>query len=288
VLSLLPFGLAGWCGRRLGDLFRLVDRRHRQRVEEQAAARLGLAPEAVPPFTRRNFQHYGQVLAEFARLRRLGPRDIANGVDMDGFKEFVHDLLREGNGVIFVTSHFGNWEWMNSLATSLELTGGSFARPLDNPRLNRYVNYLRERNGLKILEKRRSLRTALHILADNGVVGILVDQDAGWQGLMSPFLGRPASTITLPVELARRTASPMVVVGLRRGGTRGRRFTLVYNRRVHRTDPNADPAAEIRRVTDALNQDLGEMIFAAPDQWFWIHRRWKSEGKKLDGGQLIR
>lgn len=279
-LSVLPLGLAAWAGRRLGDFLRLVDRRHRERAREQAVERLGLDASAAPRFVRENFRHYGMVLAEFARLGRMHKSDFERYVDPAGFPEYAGRLLSEGKGLLFITGHFGNWEWSNSLSTSLGFSGGSIARPLDNERLNEYVRGIRERNGMRIFDKRGAIRKALATLKNNEVVGVLIDQDAGPAGLMSPFLGKPASTITIPVELATRTGSPMVVVVLRRGGSSGKRFTLRYTTTPLRADSKAPPEAEVRRLVDALNADLGSLILEAPEQWFWIHRRWKSEGKR--------
>lgn len=277
-LSILPFGAAVWCGRRLGDAVRLLDKRHRERAVQQVSERLGLEQAAAREFVKRNFRHYGMVLAEFAKLSRMDKEEFAKHVDIGGFQEYAGRLLSEGKGLLFITGHFGNWEWANSLATSIGFSGGSIARPLDNARLNEYVRRLRERNGMRILDKQGAIRKALGTLKNNEVVGVLIDQDAGRQGLMSPFLGKPASTITIPVELAMRTGSPMVVVVLRRGGGTGKRFKLLWTT-PHRADPKADQEQEIRRLVDALNADLGQLVMEAPEQWFWIHRRWKSEGR---------
>ena len=280
LLSLFPLGAALWIGRRLGDLWRLIDARHRRTAEAQAAERLGLSPGEARKFVRRNFRNYGMSLAEFARLTRMRADDFRRYIDLAEFADFCRGLLAEGKGVVFITAHFGNWEWCNSTATTLGFTGGSIARPLDSPRLNEYVRSIRERNGLRILDKQGAIRKALGALRNNELVGILIDQDAGRNGLMSPFLGKPASTITIPVELAMRTGSPMIVVALKRGGENGRLFTLLYGREPIRPDPEAEPEAETRRMVDALNAELGKLILEAPDQWFWIHRRWKSEGKR--------
>ncbi len=207
---------------------------------------------------------------------------------IDGLQPFDALLARlraEEKGVILVTAHFGNWEWCNSCARVLGLRGGSIARPLDNPRLNEFVRSVRERNGLRIFDKAGAIRKALGALRDNNAVGVLIDQDAGWGGMMSPFLGKPASTLTIPVELAIRAGSPLVTAVLRRNTGRhavpgGRRFTLVFNPVPYRPDPGAEAGAEARRLTDALNDGLSGMILSAPEQWFWLHRRWKSVGLK--------
>lgn len=279
-MSLLPLGLASWLGGRMGDLLRLADGRHRRRVRDQAADRLGLAGGELDRFVKANFRSYGRTLGEFACLSRMRSDDFRRYVDVEQFEELLRNLRSEGKGVIFITAHFGNWEWSNSLASTLGVAGGSIARPLDNPRVNELVRSIRERNGLRIFDKAGAIRKALGALRNNDIVGVLIDQDAGRGGLMSPFLGKPASTITVPVELSIRTGSPMVVMGLRRGGS-GKRFTLLFNPAPLRPNPDAEAEAETRRLTDALNADLGEMIMQAPEQWFWLHRRWKSEGMKF-------
>ena len=281
VLSALPLSTAAWTGRRLGDLVRLLDGRHRRRALDQVKDRLGIEGGAARDFVRRNFRHYGTNLAEFAHLGRMHADDIRRHVDFGDLEERIRGLLAEGRGLIFITSHFGNWEWSNALARTLGVEGGSIARPLDNVRVNEFVRGIRERNGLRILDKEGAIRKALRMLRNNQIVGILIDQDAGRNGMMSPFLGKPASTITIPVELAIRAGSPMLAVGLRRGGSAaGRRFTVLTGPEVRRALPDADPAAETRRLLDTLNADLEGIIKQAPEQWFWIHRRWKSAGRE--------
>ena len=279
-LARLPLPLAVWLGRRLGGIWRHLDRRRRRTVEIQASEVLGLSPGDARRFAKRNFGNHGATLAEFSRLTRLTRDDFSRYVDFAGFDILCRRLLDKGRGVVFVTAHFGNWEWFNSLASSLGVSGGSIARPLDNQRLNAFVKGIRERNGLSIFDKQGAMRQALRTLRDNRVVGVLLDQDAGGRGLMSPFLGRPASTLTVPVELAMRSGAPMVAAALRRNDGPGRRFVVRFNPSPHQPDPGADPELEVDRVVHALNRDLSALILEAPEQWFWIHRRWKSAGRR--------
>lgn len=275
-MSRVPLGPGRWLGRRIGDIWWLLDRSHRKIAENQAERCLHRGPAATRRLIHDNFRHYGMVMTEVSRLARMNREDFVRLVDFDGFKEFAHELLAEGRGILFITGHFGNWEWMNSTATALEMTGGSIARPLDNPGMNEFLRSLRERNGLTIIDKRGAIRKARQMLTENRMVGVLIDQDAGAHGIVSPFLGRPGSTITIPVELALRTGSPMVTGGLRRGGANGKAFTMLYNRDIRRPDLQAEPEAETKRLIDQLNDDLGKIIMQAPEQWFWRHRRWKS------------
>ncbi len=278
-LSILPMRMAAWCGRRIGDLLRVIDRKHRERAYTQIRDRLGLEGPAADRFVRDNFRHYGMVIAEFAQLSRLNQAQIDAYINYNHADELSKNLLAENKGLILITPHFGNWEWSNSAAHTLGLTGGSVARPLDNPRVNELVRQVRERNGLRILDKKGAIRKALGILRKKGAVGVLIDQDGGRMGIMSPFLGKPASTMAFPVELALRTGSPMLVVGCKR--TSGpKRFTFVHRSEPFRVDMQADKGEEVRRLVDALNAEIGRIIMEAPEQWLWVHRRWKSAGER--------
>lgn len=282
-LSIPPLSVSLWVGRRLGDLLRLVARRHRQRVFDHIEDRLGLTGDEARIFVKKNFQHYGMVVAEVAFLSRIGRKrqDIDNLIDMSGFEPVAEKLLAEGKGVLFITPHFGNWEWCNTIGMRFGCEGGSIARPLDNMRVNEYLRSIRERFGLPIFDKVGAIRKALGVLKRKGAVGVLIDQDAGRQGMMSMFLGKPASTLTVPEEMAIRTGSPMVIAGLRRNlSGKGRHFILEYRAEPYRPTPGADPAEETRRLVDALNEGICEIIMTAPEQWLWVHRRWKNVGKR--------
>lgn len=278
-LSLLPFRVAQWVGRRLGDAVRLVDRRHRLRAYEQAADRLGLEGAELDAFVKANFRNYGMTFAEFCQLARMTPEKYRRLVDMDDLAARIPELNSHGGGVIFITGHFGNWEYSNSATAILGMTGGSIARPLDNPRLNEMVRRVRERLGFPILDKQGAIRKAMGLLRKKGAVGILPDQDAGHGGLMSDFLGKPASTITIPAELAIRMRSPMIVVGVKRTAGEEKPLRFILSPQVHLPRPDADPETETRRLVDAINADLSAMIMQTPEQWMWIHRRWKSLGR---------
>ncbi|MDR1519389.1 MAG: lysophospholipid acyltransferase family protein [Planctomycetota bacterium] len=280
VIARLPLPASSALCRFLAGLYRLIAGKRRRIAETQAAEILGLSPAGARELIKRNFRHYGLVMAEAAQLSRLCRKDFSEHLDLAGLDVLANRLFAEGRGIILVTAHFGNWEWGGSGFSCLsERPGCCIARPFDNPLVYGLVKNLRGKNGLRIFDKQGALRQALRALKNNEYLAILMDQDAGRDGLGSPFLGRPASTVTEPVKLALRTGSPLVPVVLRRREGAARRFVMRYNPVPRRADPAARPEAEIRRLVDLLNADLSRLILEAPEQWFWVHRRWKNPGR---------
>lgn len=275
VLSLLPMPVASFVGECLGTCLRVFLAKFRKRAYAHAELVLGLTGPQADDFVRKNFHHYGKVIAEVAVISRCSMERFLSFIDLGDLRDITQTLLREKKGILFLTPHYGNWELCNKLGVAAGVTGGSIARPLENHILNEYIRSLREYNGLAILDKEGAIRKAMRILRDNGAVGILMDQDGGKFGYISTFLGKPASTLTVPAELAIRLGSPIITIALRRNPAGSpKRFTVVHGP-VRHADSATQSKEAIGRLTDTFNQDLGDIILRDPTQWLWVHRRWK-------------
>ena len=275
LLAYLPLPIAVLFSRFLAFLYRAADRRHSRRVREQAAEVLGLDPAKASAFMKANYRHLGLTLLEFCRLARTGPEGMARRVDFAGYREAAAEALAEGKGAVFVTGHLGNWEWCGAALAGECSAQGSIARPLDNPYLNEFVNSLRQRNGSVIWDKQGAMRRAMRALAKGLAFGVLIDQDAGPKGWLSPFLGKEASTIPAPFEMAVRSGAPMLAAALIRDGEKPLSFRVLH-RPARRPRPGADPRLDAKRLMDEINRDLGDMVMECPVQWLWMHRRWKT------------
>ncbi len=280
IMSTLPLAVSAWAARCLCSVWRLVDKRHRDRVKTQVMERAGLPETEAARFVRKNYQHYGNVIAEFCFLGKCSLEEVRKRINMDGFDHFVKELLEEHKGVVVITGHLGNWEWANCVLTAMDEHGCAIARPLDNPRLNEFIRTIRERIGCKILDKQGAIRGALKCLRGNGGLAVLIDQDAGYLGMMSPFLGLEAATISIPIELAIKAGCPVIVAAMVRDGKPGW-FRMHYSREVLRARDGLDTQSETKRLVDAANAALGELIIKTPDQWFWVHRRWKTRNGRV-------
>lgn len=187
--------------------------------------------------------------------------------------ERARGLHERAGGCVFVTPHLGNWEFLLHAAALAGFPLVIVVRPLDNARLERYLFGMRASSGQEVLSKRDALFHLRAALRRGRSVGILADQHAGKQGREVPFFGRPASTTTAPAALAVHFQRPIVLAAcLRRGGGLGHWARLGEPLW---PDPEADSLAEVGRLTAALNAQMEGFIRQAPEQYLWIHDRWK-------------
>jgi len=260
-------------------LYRL-DVRHRRRVEEQMQTALGneRSAEEIRALARGVYSHFGTMLAEFVRLPQINAAWVEEHVNWNGYDRLFRDLLAEGRGIIYATGHLGNWEAGGAIMAVAGLCSTAVARPLDNPLLEHYVNAIREACGQTILRKFGVIRSVVRALRRGQAIGLLVDQDAGRQGVFVPFFGKSASTIPTPADIAMRTGAPIIVAAMHRA-EQPMKF-IVRGQPPLWPSGERDRQAERLRLLTAINEHLASLIRQAPEQWLWLHRRWKTRPKE--------
>ncbi len=257
----------------LADVWRILDRKHRLLAMNQSMERLDIDAAHARRLVRDNYRHYGLFIMEVARLRRMPPGEVMRRTNLNGCDAIMADTLARGKGLIVVTGHIGNWEWGAVVLGVLNVVEGLIARSLDNPLVDAFIRDIRQSTGAAVWDKFGSMRKALFTLKRGGGFVAVMDQDAGKRGFPAPFLGKDGSTMIAPVELAIRTGAPLFVGAIVRNDAGD--FTMIP-KRVHWPAPGADPSAETQRLAIAINADLSEIIREYPEQWIWIHRRWKT------------
>lgn len=220
------------------------------------------------------FKNLGRLLAEFSQFPKLTPQNIPEVVIYDGFENYAQAKER-GKGVLILAAHFGAWE-LASFAHSVYGYPLKFlVRPLDNPRVDELIMSYRQMAGNVGIDKRNSMREILRSLRNNESVGILIDQNASREeGVFADFFGMPASTTTGVAVLAMRTGAA-VVPGLLIWDERLKKHRLRFESPIELED-TGDFQADMARNTAKFNRVLEEKIRAYPDQWLWVHRRWKT------------
>jgi lipopolysaccharide heptosyltransferase II len=182
----------------------------------------------------------------------------------------LHNLLRGGRPVVVVLSHLGNWEIISQLWPRLfgYVRNGTIYQKLRNPLIDQHVRKLRARTGVEMFDRKEGFHKAIALLRAGGVLGILGDQHAGDHGLWIPFFGKLASTTPLPALLAKRTQAAIVAVGIRTEGIARWRITI---------EPALETRADsVEELTAKSNGTIAAQIARAPEDWFWVHNRWKT------------
>ncbi|MBI2467823.1 MAG: lysophospholipid acyltransferase family protein [Candidatus Rokubacteria bacterium] len=270
----LPLTMSRRVGAAAGELAYWVLAGRRRVAHANLALAFGpaLDPRARRRLARANFRHLGVTVFECCRLFFGPPGRMLERVRMEGV-EHLKAGLAEGRGVLYLGAHFGNWEL---LAASQQLTGFPLSvvvRPLDNPLLEALVARARERLGVRLIPKRRALRDVQTALARGECVGIMLDQNAGRRGVFVPFFGQQASTSRSLAVLALKTGAPVVPAFIRRLADGSHQVTLEPPIPLARTgELERDVAEATRRFTEAIERQ----VRAYPEQWFWVHRRWKT------------
>jgi len=276
LLNALPRRLALRLGAAGGRLLCVLDGRHRRLVQEQLRMAFpDWPPEKIRSTSWKCYEHFGKSAAEFAWLGRADRDTILRSVTVEG-REHLDRSLAQGRGVLFLTAHLGNWELMAVVCNLLGYRLFPVARPLDNPWLNRLVDRIRKRHGSMVISKKgeSAPRDLIQALRDGSCVGILLDQNmATYNGVFVNFFGRPACTAKGLVLIARRTGTPVVPAFIARE-TDGRHRIMILPPVVlsHERDVKADVITNTARCTAVIER----MVRRYPDQWLWMHRRWKT------------
>jgi len=220
------------------------------------------------------YRNMGIVAAEFFDIPRLTKKNIAALVEAEGV-ENCEKALAKGRGVLLFSAHFGNWELEAAAAALLIKPAVVIYRILDSPLLEHLVLRVRSATGNVLLPKDHAMRAMLRTLKQNGIVGILIDQNMAWyEGVFVDYFGRPACTTDGLALLALHTEAPVLpayMVRLPDG-----RYRLVFGPEVEviRTgDRDADVLANTQRFTKVIEQ----IVRRYPDQWLWVHQRWKTQ-----------
>jgi len=274
-LQWLPLPLARWASGSLAAGVRLLTPGWR-RVAEQNL-RLAL-PETSQRdhdrIVRGVYQQLARVLLALARAPRLNASNIGGWIQYEGFEHY-RQALAKGRGVLFLTAHLGNWE-LSAMAHAL--FGNPMhvmVRPLDNPWLDRLVESLRKRCGNQTIRKQDAARDVLRLLRRNEAVGILADQNsAGGDSVFVDFFGVRASATAGFVKLAMRSGAA-VLPGFALWKESEKRYVLRFYpplEMVSTGNPSEDVVANTQRCQSCIEAVIREH----PDQWLWIHRRWKT------------
>jgi len=268
-LEWLPRGTADSLGRGYAKLLDLAA----PRLRRTARRNLEMAFPGMDAADRERiadgvFASIARLLVSMARFPRINRRNVSDWIRYEGLEHFERAKQR-GRGVLFATAHLGNWE-LSAFAHGLMTEPMHVVvRRLDNPLIDQLAERLRSLSGNRVIEKKDFARGILRALADNQAVGVLIDQNSSpEEGVFVDFFGVPACAFTGFARIAARSGAT-VIPGFALWSEDEGRYVLRFYQPVEMT---GDATADTRR----LQSKLEHIIRRYPDQWLWIHRRWKT------------
>ena len=265
-LEWAPLGMAEWLARRYAGALDLALPRLRRVAQRNLS--FAMPQQNAGPIVDGVFRSIARLLVAFAKFPAIERGNAAQWIRCEGAEHF-EQALRAGRGVLFATAHLGNWE-LSAFAHAL-FTGpmNVVVRPLDNPLIDRMVERRRGLSGNRLISKRDIARPILKALAANQAVGILIDQNSSIEsGVFVDFFGMPACSGTGFAKLAAHSGAA-VIPGFALWSEQERRYVLRFY-------PPVPITGDAARDTETLQKKLEEIVRAHPDQWLWIHRRWKT------------
>jgi lipopolysaccharide heptosyltransferase II len=227
------------------------------------------SPDELRRLVRLHFRRLGANLLCSAKLTQMAPDKILKYVEVDNIESMAREF-RAGVPVVLILSHLGTWEVFAQLMPKFVgfVRNSSVYQGLGNRLIDQHVRRTRSQTGLELFDRHDGFEPVIELLRSGGGVGVLSDQHAGDHGVWTPFFGRLASTSPLPALLAKRTKAALIAAGVY---TTGRaRWRMVFTERFDET------GASIAVLTSKINRVIEQQIRHAPEDWFWVHNRWKT------------
>jgi heptosyltransferase-2 len=271
LLTAFPLGALFAFGRAAGFCAWVILPKYRRLALRNATIAFGdeKSPSELRRLVRRHFQQLGANILCSVKIAVMPFDEIERCIKIENL-DVVHRHLRAGRPVVVILSHLGNWELCAQIMPKFigYVRNGTIYQRLGNRLIDEHVRKLRARSGVEMFDRKEGFQKAIQLLREGGVIGILSDQHAGDQGLWVPFFGKLASTTSLPALLAKRTDAALVGMAFYTDGTA--RWRLIFEPALETKDES------VESITAKANDLIADQIRRAPEDWFWVHNRWKA------------
>lgn len=276
VCRILPRNWAMGLGSAIGKfLYRILKKRRQIALNNlQIAFGNNFAETRRQEICKASFINLGKTLIEFMRFPKLSTENIWREVTVYG-REHLNSALEKGKGAIVFLPHFGNWELLSLVyGVLIPNRAKAIAFPLKNVRLNDLIWRYRQLFSLELIPRKNAVRATLRALKNNDAIGFFADQNAGDQGIFIDFFGKPASTAKGPVSFALKTgASLLFSLDIRQPNDQ---HHIHISPPIH-LESSGNFEQDVELYTGHLMKQLEKYIQEYPDQWLWLHNRWKTQ-----------
>ncbi len=274
ILRALPYSCALFLGSSLGvlafDVFRI--RRKVTLINLKNSLGDEKTTRELRKIGREAYKNIGKSMVEYALFPSLNKRKISCMVEFEGTENF-DEAIRKGKGAIVVAGHFGSWELMGAATSQSGYPVDFLVGEQHNILVDDLMNDYRKRMGIGIIKMGTAAKGVIRALKNNRFIAMLSDQDAGNDGTVVDFFGRPASTPKGPAAFALKMNAPIIMGFIIRERSCRQKIIIEEPLFIQRSKNKED---DIQRLTQAYTSMLEKYIRKYPDHWFWPHRRWKS------------
>lgn len=280
ILCLLPHGVLLWLGKWMGKLYYYAAGRQRRRAVVQMMKSLGISETEAKALIKECFINISRNFLEIMYMPNLNRENFADYMQIDHIDRFKN-ALAEGHGVVILTAHIGNWEWLSAALTFSGIPVTAIIKPQPNDQHTRLLNEYREMVGVEVFSRGTTeLIGAAKALKKGKTLGFLADQDAGPGGAFIEFLGETASTPLGPAVFSKRFKSPVIPVFIVRKPD-GRHKVIIQEALYY--EDHGDEERDLYDLTVKMTRIIEAIIREYPTQWLWFQKRWntKPEMKKI-------
>jgi KDO2-lipid IV(A) lauroyltransferase len=268
----MPHSSALRLGSALGGAVEKFSAARAEKIRRRCARVLGVTPGEARRIVSGSYAHFGRAAAEFIRMPKMFPL-IDKIVEFRG-EEHLKEAMKLGRGAIFLSGHIGNWEYGAAMIAKLGYPMSAIGAEQRDSRITETCIDIRGRCGVKSVGKGLDIKAAISCLKRGEILAVLLDQDARDKGVISPFLGWPASTPTGAIRMARKLGCPVLPVRVIRS-LDGEHFVMTMDAPFEGKDGR--PFGEdIQHAADTCNNAISSWIKETPEQWLWMYPRWES------------
>ena len=274
-MKALPYRWAVSSGAALGWLLWALSKKKVDEAERSCVRSLQVGVTTARKIVRSSYTNLGRSVGEFVSAAKK-KADMGALVEFHG-EEHLQEALARGRGVILLSAHMGNWELGAAAVAARGYPMNGIGADQRDDRITQLIIDTREEYGVKTVSKGFDLKSALRCLQRGEILAILVDQDAGKNGIILPFLGLPASTPYGPVKMAQHLRSAILPVFMIR-----RENSIYHDLHIlpspwEKGYPEREESME--SAMGRCNEILSDWISRYPEQWMWLSRRWASTEK---------
>jgi Kdo2-lipid IVA lauroyltransferase/acyltransferase len=280
--SCLPLGAALALGRALGWVYGSVIRYHRQDAIDALTRSFPQKSQAeILTIVRQMYANLGMNLVEVLRLGKVSDEFLRESIQVEG-EEHGRSALLRNKGAVILTGHLGNWDLLASIVPRLGYPLTVISKDIKNKGLNEFWMRIRQRFGVKFVPAHNSYRACLTTLKKNELIGFILDQNMiNTEGVFVDFFGKPACTTPGLAYMSAQSGAPVVPAFMIRRDN-GRHLVKVLP--PLDPPPNREPET-IREFTQRYTKIIEDIVRQYPEQWIWIHRRWKTVPPPATAGQ---